>query len=133
MATLDWTISIYKRHSFTPFTKFGLSEKELPVYEKFRVGGPKIIPGYHREEIWGNNFAAIGLNYQLNFYKKFNFQTNWAMAEVFNKHNDFILSKFINGVATGLAISSPVGPITISYGWGEGNREQLYFSLGYEF
>ena len=133
MATLDWTISIYKRHSFTPFTEFGLSEKELPVYEKFQVGGPKIIPGYHREEIWGNNFAAIGLNYQLNFYKKLNFQANWAMAEVFNKHNEVKLSKFINGVATGLAISSPVGPIAISYGWGETNREQLYFSLGYEF
>ncbi|MEJ2049816.1 MAG: BamA/TamA family outer membrane protein, partial [Calditrichota bacterium] len=133
MATLDWTISIYHRHSFTPFGEFGLSEKEPPVYEKFRVGGPKIIPGYHRQEIWGNNFAAIGLNYRLNFYKKLNFQANWAMAEVFNKYKEVKLSGFINGVAAGFAFSSPIGPIAISYGWGETNREQLYFSLGYEF
>ncbi len=133
LAGLDWTVTVWKRHSLTPFTELGLSQNELPVYEKFRIGGPTILPGYHREEVWANNFAAAGVDYRFRFYKKFNFQVNWGMANIFTKRTDFQFSNFTNGMAVGLSASSPVGPVAISYGLSEKKRDQLYFSLGYDF
>jgi NTE family protein len=133
LASLDWTQTIRKRHSLTPFTELGLSQNELPVYEKFRIGGPKFLPGYHREEVWVDNFFAAGVNYRFRFYKKFNFQVNWGIANIFEKRTDFQFSNFTNGMAVGLSASSPVGPVAISYGWSEKKRDQFYFSLGYNF
>ncbi len=132
-ARLNWTQSILWGQKFTPFALVGLSEKRLPLYEKFYLGGPLTIPGYHRNEIWADNMIIGGLRYRLNFYKKLYGEASWSTASVFEAREDIKISRLINGIAIGLVLDSPVGPVSLLYGWNNRERRELYFSAGYNF
>jgi outer membrane protein assembly factor BamA len=130
---LNWTQSILKRNYLTPYARTGVSENGLPVYTKFRLGGPLYLPGYHRDQIWGNNFAVLGIEYRLQIYKEIYFQVNGSSGNIFNDYSDMKFSRYINGFSAGVAASTPVGPLQLLYGWNELEKKQFYFSLGYTF
>ncbi len=123
----------WKDHIFTVYSQVGLTGSKLPVYEEFRLGGPLGLPGYHRDEVWGNNLLELGIWYRWNFYRHFNWQIAWSAANIFPKQREFSLRGLITGVSTGLAVSSPVGPLHFMYGWSRTERSQLYISVGYIF
>jgi outer membrane protein assembly factor BamA len=52
---------LFLKQTIIPFAKWGLSGNSLPAYEKFRVGGPTDIPGYHRQEVWGSDRFSLSL------------------------------------------------------------------------
>lgn len=130
---LSWTPSLFRKQTITPFAKWGLSINSLPVFEKFRVGGPLDMPGYHRHEVWGNNMIIFGLKHRIPLYKIFNLQTTLSVASVFDHFKNLEAGKFITGISTGLAFSSPIGPICLQYGWSGTGRKQFYLSIGYDF
>jgi NTE family protein len=131
--SFSWTRSLFLKQVITPFVKCGLSGNSLPEYEKFRVGGPTDMPGYHRQEVWGNNTIIFGLKHRIPLYKGLNFQTTLSMASMFDRLGDLDAEKFIAGISTGLAFSSPLGPVCLQYGWSGTGRNQYYLSLGYDF
>jgi NTE family protein len=131
--SFNWTQSLFLNQAVTPFAKWGLSGNSLPVYEKFRVGGPADMPGYHRQEVWGNNMITCGLKHRIPLYKGFNLQTTLSVASVFDRLEDLDIKKFITGISTGLAFSSPLGPICLQYGWSGTGRNQYYLTVGYDF
>jgi NTE family protein len=131
--SFSWTQSLFLKQTMTPFAKWGLSGDNLPVYEKFRVGGPTDMPGYHRQEVWGNNMIIFGLKHRILLYKGFNLQTTLSVASVFDRLKDLNTEKFITGISTGLAFPSPIGPICLQYGWSGTGRNQYYLSIGYDF
>jgi NTE family protein len=133
IGSFNWTCSLFRKQTITPFAKWGLSINGLPVYEKFRVGGPTDLPGYHRHEVWGNNMILFGLKHRIPLYKRFNLQTTLSVASVFDLLKNLEAGKFITGISTGLAFPSPVGPICLQYGWSGTGRNQFYLSIGYDF
>ncbi len=131
--SFSWTWPLFLKQTITPFAKWGLSGDSLPVYEKFRVGGPMDMPGFHRHEVWGNNMIAFGLKHRIPLYKELSFQTTLSVASVFDHLKNLEAEKFIMGITLGLAFSSPMGPISLEYGWSGTGRNQYYLSAGYSF
>ncbi len=109
----------------------GTSIDDLPIYEKFRMGGPFHFPGYHRNEIWSDQALFMYLNYRIKIFKLWFFQSNFSIGNV-NKSN-ISFDNSILGVSAGLLADSPLGPISILYGWSDNERRQLYLSFGYDF
>jgi NTE family protein len=131
--SFNWTHSLFRKQTITPLAKWGFSVNSLPVYEKFRVGGPMDMPGFHRNEVWGNNVIIFGLKHRIPLYKSFGLQTTLSVASVFDQVKSLEADKFITGISTGLAFPSPVGPICLQYGWSGTGRNQFYLSVGYDF
>jgi|GEM_PF-482821 len=111
----------------------GISEGELPRYSQFRFGGPQDLPGYHREEQWGNYLFAAGLGYRWEFSRNLYWQTDWRIGNVYHTISEVAATNLLMGLSTGLRIASPLGPLAFSYGWNTADRSELYFSLGYDF
>ncbi len=91
------------------------------------------MPGFHRHEVWGNNMIAFGLKHRIPLYKELSFQTTLSVASVFDHLKNLEAEKFIMGITLGLAFSSPMGPISLEYGWSGTGRNQYYLSAGYSF
>ncbi|NOX90235.1 MAG: BamA/TamA family outer membrane protein [Calditrichaeota bacterium] len=123
--------SPYSFHTISVNLFAGTSEKELPVYERFRSGGPFDLPGYRRDELWGNRALSIRVSYRFKFFKRWYFRTGFSLANVSDADLNF--DNFVRGVSTGLAAASPLGPVSLLYGWSDNGRKQLYFSFGYDF
>ncbi len=130
-ARLKWIFPMPWRQAFGSSVFIGTSTKGLPVYEKFRLGGPLDLPGYHLEEWWGDHAAAIRFHHQIKVFKRWYWQSSLFFVNVNNDALKFDF--FTRGVSAGLLADSPLGPVSINYGWSEGSREQVYVSLGYEF
>ncbi|KAF0149917.1 MAG: Patatin [Ignavibacteria bacterium] len=121
------------KQRINPFVKIGTSNEKLPIYEKFRIGGSLIMPGFSRDELWGNHYAIFGISYFIETIKKINFQFNVTYGNVFEKYSDFRWDNLIVGISAGIVALSPIGPIALLYGLNELGRDQVYLSLGYEF
>ncbi|MDW7680330.1 MAG: BamA/TamA family outer membrane protein, partial [bacterium] len=130
-ALVKWVVPMPWQQSISAKLFAGTATDDLPIYEKFRLGGPSDLPGYHQEELWGNHAAAIRFQYQIKVFKRWYWQANLFFVNV----NDDVLKfdTFTRGISAGLLADSPLGPIGISYGWSETDRKQFYFSMGYEF
>jgi NTE family protein len=131
--SFSWTGFLFLNQTITPFAKWGLSGDRLPVYEKFRVGGPMDMPGFHRDEVWENNMIVFGLKHRIPLFKGLNLQTTLSVASVFERLKNLEAETFIAGISSGLALSSPIGPISLEYGWSGTGRNQYYLSVGYDF
>ena len=128
---LSYYFPLSKSQTISAFIFAGTSINGLPIYEKFRVGGPVNLPGYHRDELWGDHVLFMRLNYRIKFFKRWYFQTNLSMGNV--NDSNLCFDNSIKGISTGLLADSPFGPVSILYGWSEKNRSQFNFSLGYDF
>jgi NTE family protein len=121
------------KQRINPFVKIGTSNEKLPIYEKFRIGGSLIMPGFSRDELWGNHYAIFGITYLIETIKKINFQFNVTYGNVFEKYSNFRWDNLIGGISIGFVTISPIGPISLLYGRNELGRDQVYLSAGYEF
>jgi len=123
----NWNFSPNSFHTISFNLFAGTSVNGLPIYEQFRLGGPVDLPGYHREELWSNHAFSAKLNYRFKFFKKWHILSAISLASIDEGEH------FIKGLSTGLVAATPIGPIQILYGWADDDREQFYFSLGYDF
>lgn len=104
----------------------------LPVYEEFRVGGPELIPGVDRQELWGAHAAAAGLGLS---FDPFPILRLTARAGAGNAWDDFAQIRaddLILGGGLGLTVATPVGPFRLGWGAAEGGRSHIYFSVGFQ-
>ena len=128
---LDIHLPVSKSQTISTSIFAGTSLNGLPVYEIFKIGGPFDLPGYHRDELWIEHAFTARLNYSLNIFKILYFQSRFSIFSL-NNPNVFT-DNYTKGFSTGLMLDFPFGPASLVYGWSEENREQLYFSLGYDF
>ena len=132
-AELNWIFSLPYKQRINPYLKIGTSNENLPVYEKYRLGGPFDMPGYNRDELWGNHFAIFAILYRMEIWSKINIQFNITYGNIFEKYENFKWDNLLGGASAGIVVTSPVGPIALLYGINENDRNQLYLSVGYEF
>ncbi len=130
-AKLEGNLTLRKRHTFT-FTAFlGLSENDLPVFEQFRLGGPEDLAAFHRDERWGKSAWFGRLAYRFNLGGRWNLYAAGSMGQV--AQTTLRLNVPLRTALVGFAVSTPVGPLRLEYGWNNEERQQLYFSAGYAF
>jgi outer membrane protein insertion porin family len=122
--------------------------KELPIVERFFLGGRTSVRGYPQDELGpkgsdgtptgGNAFLMENLELRTSLGKNFGLVTFLDGGNVWVKTEDIKLTDFKFTAGLGLRYNTPVGPIRIDYGQklqrekGESAGE-LHFSIGHAF
>lgn len=117
-----------------------VSEKEIPDYEKFYLGGSGSIRGYRELSIHPDDGGGEGMfvanvevgismpEHGLRLYTFFDAGNSWLKPE------DVTLSDLRCGVGIGLLFQSPIGPIRFDYGYPIGDPKyqdpQFHFGIG---
>ena len=109
----------------------GGASARTPVYDLFRVGGPTLIPGRSREEIWGPwaGAASLGLSARLGAQWKVGLELGAGNA--WAETRQISLDSLHAGATFSIGRRTPVGPIAVGLGLGAGDVK-VYVSLGYQ-
>jgi len=109
----------------------GLSGRDLPEYDYFRIGGPQLIPGYHHDELKGPQAIAGALSLRWNVVGQLAVFVRGGAGNVFVERADVSLSGLRWGVGGGAVFQSGVGPLALEVGVGDGGHRVTSLSLGW--
>jgi NTE family protein len=109
----------------------GLSGKDLPVYDWFRIGGPYLIPGYHHEELKGPQALAGAVSFRYCVVGQLQAVGRVGIGNVYGSRTDITLDDLRWGVGIGLVFQSRVGPLAFELGWRDGGASLFTGSLGW--
>jgi outer membrane protein insertion porin family len=127
------------------------STDKVPIYERFFAGGASTIRGYHErkvgpidavtEEPIGGEAMFVGnieYTYPLSDFLKA--ATFFDTGEVWKSNSDFLQGGFKSSVGLGLRIKTPIGPVSLDYGWPldtepgeEGKEGRFHFNVSRSF
>jgi NTE family protein len=113
---------------------------DLPAYAEFTAGGPFSLRGFQEGELRGTSYAVGGLGYRYRLAAlpaalgrgvyltaNLDYGNAWAETEEADLDTGWL------GGALGVGADTAAGPLFLGYGRAEGDRQQLYLSLGTSF
>jgi outer membrane protein assembly factor BamA len=106
-------------------------DDQVPVYELHRVGGPLLLPGHNRDEMWGSWAAAGSLGLTLRPSSRWQVTLRGGAGQAWLDRDDIRLDTLRVGGSVGVARSTPVGPVSLDLGFG-GGEVKVYVSLGFQ-
>ena len=109
----------------------GGAGSRAPVYDYFRVGGPTLIPGRSREEIWGPWAMAGSLGLAARLSPQWRLGVEVGAGNAWAERTDIRFDTLRAGGTLALSRLTPVGPIALGLGLGAGDLK-VYVSLGYQ-
>lgn len=128
----------------------GLDEtKELPIVERFFLGGRNSVRGFAQDDLGpkgaltntptgGNAFISVSTELRGSVYKGFGLVVFVDGGNVWQKTNNVDISNLRYTAGAGLRYNTPVGPFRLDYGFklhplrGE-SKGELHFTLGHAF
>jgi len=122
-----------KRFNFHPKIAFGMSDKGLPLSEKFTLGGKDNFFGLYSEELKGEKMILLNLGFRVNFLKRFYLTLRYDWGDAWTKLKEIKWENVEQGVGVGLSLATPLGPIEFFYGKAKGKEEKIYMQAGLEF
>jgi NTE family protein len=111
---------------------YGFSSGDLPISEWFLLGGPELIPGVAREELWGRQAVAASVSANWDLLSIMRLYTRVGAGGVWDEPTDIGWAATVTGFGVGATIATPVGPIQLDYGWAEAGRNRLYIAIGWQ-
>lgn len=130
-----WTFK--RRNTLCQKVYWGTSDLTTPFSEQFRLGGETTFYGLREGEMQGRHAILLSGEYRYSipykplwemfFSLRVDFGGTWKNAVKVNA------TDFITGHGVSLSFSSPLGPLSISYGQASHHRPRVYFSFGYTF
>ena len=120
-------------HTFSTHINFGYLSRALTHYDRFRLGGLNSLPGYHQNEFWGNVMLALGVGYRTNLTTGSYLQFQAMAGNVWDTFDDFNWTDMKIGARAGILVPTPIGPVSLDYGYDFKNRSLLYLSIGHSF
>jgi NTE family protein len=109
----------------------GADSSRTPVYDLHRVGGPVLVPGRSREEMWGPWAGAASLGIAFRPSRGLKFTLRGGVGNAWAARNEIRLDSLRAGATLGVARSTVVGPIAFDVGVGGGDLK-IYVSLGFQ-
>jgi outer membrane translocation and assembly module TamA len=109
----------------------GLSGKDMPVYNWFRVGGPYLIPGYHHEELKGPQALAGAVALRYSLLGSLQAVARVGAGNVYDSRDDITIHDLRWGIGVGAVFQSRVGPLAFELGWRDGGQSLFSASLGW--
>jgi outer membrane protein assembly factor BamA len=109
----------------------GFSGEDLPVYERFRLGGPVLLPGYHIDEQWGAQVLASSVTVRHQILRSVHLVVRAGAGNVWERREDIAWKGLRYGASVGLYRPSPIGPIAFDFGVSRGGGTLATLSLGF--
>jgi NTE family protein len=109
----------------------GVSGRDLPIYDWFRLGGPDWIPGYRHEELKGTHAFAAALSLRFRLVGNLRVLGRAGAGNAFERHEDVTLSGLRWGVGVGLYHPSQIGPVAVELGVRDGGATLVSLSVGW--
>ena len=110
----------------------GLSGGDLPLYQQFRIGGPVLMPGFDRAELWGHQALAGAVSYSLDF-GPLRVTPRAGAGGVFANRAAISLDALQAGVGLEVAYRTAAGPLAVSWGHSRATGSRFYVSAGRTF
>jgi hypothetical protein len=108
-----------------------MAGSQAPEYDFFRVGGPELVPGRSREELWGRWAGAAGVGFGVRLGLSWRIVARAGAGNAWDRQQDVKLSDLRAGASLGAAHSTPLGPLAVDLGLGAG-RLQVSVTLGFQ-
>jgi len=129
-----WVIPFRDHLILLTGARFGTADRQLPVYEKFALGGRRSLMGLYEDEMLGDHVLAANVVMRYRIYSR---SYTLARLDVGNAWRHGVDVDFWGtlraGLGMGLMFDTPLGPLTILQGFADGGDERFYFSWGYDF
>ncbi|TVS16196.1 MAG: hypothetical protein EA417_10965 [Gammaproteobacteria bacterium] len=112
-------------------------DDDAPLANQFRAGGFSRLSGYRSAELAGQHFTMglVGVRWRLSpsALSPAAVGATLEYGNVWNERSDISLSDGLANVSLYFGYNSPLGPLYIGYGYGEGSRSAVFMSLGRPF
>lgn len=132
-ASLESYITVRSRQTFFAKGSLGVSESPLPFSEQFRLGGEETLYGFRQGELLGNKLFLLNLGYRMELVRKFYFGARYDVGNVWEHELQIKWRTTKHAIGVSLALESPLGPLTLTYGRANEGQERAYFSAGFQF
>ena len=109
---------------------FGRSERDVPDYELFRLGGPVFLPGRPREERWGRQLLAAAVSPGVDV-RGFRVFVRAGAGNVWADPDEISLGDLDWGIGAGVTRRTRFGPIALEAGVDQDGHGAVYVSAGY--
>jgi len=124
--------------NYHPYLRAGSADLTLPFSEFFFLGGRRNFPGLNEHELFGRQFIQTGIDLRYTPELSLPFEpffiAKYEVGAAWRRPDDRILrSDFLQSISGSLVINSILGPLELTYSRLIGERNQLYFSLGFDF
>jgi NTE family protein len=130
--SLESYFPLAKRINFHPEVALGISDKELPLSEKFTIGGKQNFYGLFFEELKGDKMFLLNLSLRYKSPHRVYYTVRYDLGNVWTSIESIKFKNLEKGWGIGLAILTPIGPLEFHYG--KANKsDRFYFQLGYDF
>lgn len=125
-------MSPFAGHVWQLNAHLGLAEHELPLFYKFRKGGPLLFPGLHRHEMVADHYVSLGGMIRQKIISRIHAAIHFSRGNGFSSDKDIRFDRMINGYALGLVIDLPVGVLSGFYSRNAQDRDlwTLSFAQG---
>jgi len=121
------------KYTFSTNLQLGYLNSALSIFEKFRLGGSESLPGYHQDELWGRLILSVGIGVRAPLASGIYYQLTGKFGNVWEDIQYFNWRELRPGFKTGVLIPTPVGPISLDYGFNLHGRNLVYLSIGHNF
>jgi NTE family protein len=119
--------------NFHPRVAVGLSNKALPLSEKFLPAKGGLFYGFYQEELIGDKMflGNLGLRYSPapNVY----IEGRYDMGDVYSEFEEVKLKGLMYALGVKFSVDTYLGPLEVSYGVSSEGTDLLTLNLGYSF
>lgn len=112
-----------------PFARYGWGNR-LPLQETFQLGGTEGFPGLHIGEVRGDREVLTGVHVTHPLAGALQMLATVAAGRTAVGGTELPLNAWRLGVALGLGVESPLGPVQLQFGRTAGNRDAVYLRIG---
>ncbi len=111
--------------------RVGLSGRELPAYDYYRLGGVELLPGYRHEELQGPQAMAGAVSVRYRLLGDLRLLARAGAGNVFRRTSDLTLAGLRWGVAVGAMYPTRVGPVSAELAVHDGGATLATVALGW--
>ncbi|MFH1372827.1 MAG: patatin-like phospholipase family protein [bacterium] len=119
--------------NYHPKLAVGLSRSNLPVSERFYLGGMHSFMGFRTHQLSGDKLFMLSNELRLKLPLWLYLTARHDMGEVYTAADEIKLRNLRHGVGLFLSLDSPIGPVEFGYGVADTDEERFYLNVGYTF
>lgn len=116
----DGYFTLFDKHTFNPYVKFGAADRTTPLAEFWGLGGQNEFWGLREFEESGRQIfvTSLGYMYKLPFELFFDtyIKIRYDMGNIWLNPEDIQISSLRHGIGGELSVDTPLGPASIGFG-----------------